>query len=566
MLRQVRIENLVLAREVSLEFSPGLNLITGETGAGKSLIVGAVALALGGRGDATMVRQAEEKAVVDALFDLSERPDVVQRLARAGYEPTDGELLVRREVGADGRSRGFINGAPVTIAVMRELLAGLVEMHGQHEPQTLLQPELHRAILDRFGRLEDRLAEVRRESTAVRDIDQRLAELEERSAQRQARLDLLRFRIGEFDAVRPQADEEQQLRRERDRLRHAEDLAEALRSALEAIYEGEGAAVERVHAAARRLRPQGTIDPSYTDFADRLDDVRAQLDDVAADLRGQLEEVSAEPGRLEQLEERLVALERLRRRFDGATLEEIVSGAGEMQREIDELVSQDESVEHLAEERRARAAAYGDAARRLSEGRGEAADRLGAAVGKLLRSLMMPNARVEAAVRPADPDAIAGTPAGADGVDEVEFLLAANPGEPARSLRKVASGGELSRVMLALDLSLERGLPRRTLLFDEVDQGIGGEAADVLGEFLATVARRHQVICITHLPSVAARAERHVSVTKKMKAGRPHLVVKTLEDEDERVEEVARMLGGTMVTDTARRHAEAMIRASREGA
>lgn len=563
MLRQVRIENLVLAREVLLEFAPGLNLITGETGTGKSLIVGAVALALGGRGDASMVRQGEEKAVVDALFDLSARPDLVQRLARAGYETADGELLVRREVGADGRSRGFINGAPVTIAVMKELLAGLVEMHGQHEPQTLLQPELHRAILDRFGRLEDRLAEVRREATAVRDIDQRLAELAERSAQRQGRLELLRFRLGEFEAVRPVADEEQKLRQERDRLRHAEALGDALRSALEAIYEGEGAAVERVHAASRRLRPQAAIDPSYTDFADRLDDVRAQLDDVAADLRGQLDEVAAEPGRLEQLEDRLVALERLRRRFDGAPLEEIVSGAAEMQREIDELTSQSVSVEHLHDERQARVAAYRGAAVRLSAGRVEAAERLAAAVGRLLKSLMMPSARLEVAVRSAEPDALVGTPAGLDGVDEIEFQLAANPGEPARALRKVASGGELSRVMLALDLSLERGLPRRTLLFDEVDQGIGGEAADVLGEFLATVARRHQVICITHLPSVAARSERHVSVTKKLKSGRTHLVVKTLEDEDDRIEEVARMLGGTMVTDTARRHAEAMIRAAK---
>jgi DNA repair protein RecN (Recombination protein N) len=566
MLRQVRIENLVLARELLLEFDPGLNLITGETGAGKSLIVGAVALALGGRGEAAMVRQGEDRAVVEALFDIAERADLQQRLTRAGYDVTGNEVLVRREVGADGRSRAFLNGASVTIALLKDLLAGLVEMHGQHEPQTLFQPELHRAILDRFGRHEELLAEVRRESTAIRDIDQRLSELADRAAQRHARIELVTFRLAEFDAVRPLPGEEQKLRAERERLRHAEALGEALRAAFELLYEGEGAAVDRVHAASRRLRPQGSVDPLYTDLADRLDDVRSQIDDVAADIRSQLDEAAADPARLEQLEERLVALERLRRRFDGASLEDIVGEAESMRRELGELVGQGDSAEQLARERAARVAAYAAAAGRLTAARREAAERLAASTGRLMRELMMPNAKLEVEFQPGQVEELAGSPAGAEGAEQVEFLLAANPGEPARPLRKVASGGELSRVMLALDLSLERGLPRRTLLFDEVDQGIGGEAADVLAEFLAKVGRRHQVVCITHLPSIAARAERHVSVTKKLKAGRTHVVVKVLGDEDDRVEEVARMLGGTMVTDTARRHAEAMIRAAREGA
>jgi DNA repair protein RecN (Recombination protein N) len=566
MLRQVRIENLVLARELLLEFDPGLNLITGETGTGKSLIVGAIALALGGRGEAAMVRQGEERAVVEALFDVSERPEIQQRLTRAGYDVPGSEVLVRREIGGDGRSRGFLNGASVTIALLKDLLSGLVEMHGQHEPQTLFQPELHRAILDRFGHHEELLAEVRRESTAIRDLDQRLSELADRAAQRRARTELIQFRLAEFDAVRPLAGEEQLLRAERERLRHAEALGEALRAAFELLYEGEGAAVDRVHAAARRLRPQGTVDPIYADLADRLDDVRSQIDDVAADIRSQLDEASADPARLEQLEERLVALERLRRRFEGASLEDIVGEAGSMRRELAELVGQGDAAEHLAREREARVAAWTAAAERLSAARREAAERLAGSTGRLMRELMMPNAKLEIDFQPGPLEELARSPAGAEGAEQVEFLLAANPGEPARPLRKVASGGELSRVMLALDLSLERGLPRRTLLFDEVDQGIGGETADVLAEFLAKVARRHQVICITHLPSIAARAERHVSVAKKLKSGRTHVVVKVLEDEDDRIEEVARMLGGTMVTDTARRHAEAMLRASREGA
>ncbi|MBP7147162.1 MAG: DNA repair protein RecN [Acidobacteria bacterium] len=560
MLRQVRIENLVLAREVVLEFAPGLNLITGETGAGKSLIVGAVALALGARGDAGMVRQGEERALVEALFEIGDRPDIQQRLQRAGFGVGGGELLVRREVGSDGRSRGFINGATATIAMLRDLLSGLVEMHGQHEPQTLLQPDLHRAILDRFGGHDELLADVRRESTAIREIDARLAELAERARVRESRIDLLRFRLGEFDSVCPRAGEEQQLRAERDRLRHAEELGDALRAAHELVYEGEGAAVDKAHAAARRLRAQAAHGSLYVELADRLDDVHAQLGDISSDLRSAIEEVAPDPARLAEVEERLVALERLRRRFDGAPLEDIIPGAESMRRELDELVGQGESAEQLARQREEHLRAYGEAAARLTAARRDAAESLTRAVGGLLGELMMPSAALEVAITPGEPNELAALPSGAEGVDQVELLLAANPGEPARPLRKVASGGEISRVMLALDICLEEGLPRRTLLFDEVDQGIGGDAAERLGEFLARVARLHQVICITHLPPVAARAERHVQVTKKQKAGRTVAVVKVLEHDDERIEEIARMLGGSVVTDAARRHAEAMLR------
>ncbi len=560
MLRQLRIENLVLARSVLLDLVPGLNLITGETGAGKSLIVGAIELALGGRGETGLVRQGEEKAQVEALFEAKDRPDVLERLARAGFDAPGGEVLVKREIGADGRSKAFLNGQTATIALLRDLVGGLVEMHGQHEAQTLMAPELHRALLDRAGGHEELLAAVRRENTAVRELDQRIHELAERAAQREGRIDALRFRLGEFDAVKPLPGEEDRLRQERERLRRAEEIGESLRGALDLVYESEGAAVGLTHAAARKMRAHASLDPLYEDLADRLDDVRTQLGEIAADLRDGLESMTPDPGRLAEVEERLVALERLRRRFEGASLADIISGADEMRKELGGLTEQSESAEGLAREREGRVAAWSEAALRLSAARAAAAATLSSAVSRLLEGLAMPKARVEVELKRAEGDGHAGSPAGADGLDQVEFLLQANPGEPARPLRKVASGGEFSRVMLALDIALEGGLPPRTLLFDELDQGLGGEAADKLGQFLARVAARHQVICITHLPQVAAKAARHIFVSKKVKSGRTLAVVKVLEDFDERAQELARMIGGTVVTDTARRHAEALLR------
>lgn len=560
MLRELHVENFVLARKVQLELHPGLNLITGETGAGKSLLVNALALVLGERADSAFVRKGESRAVVQAIFDLGGRPDVLEALRRAGFEAEGGELLVRREVGADGRSRAFLAGAPVTLGLLRELTRGLVELHGQHEPQTLFDPTQHRQILDRYGGCLDRLAEVRREARSVRELDQRLREIDERERQRDRRRELLEFRLAEFESVAPRPDEEDELRRERERLRHAEEIGEALEAALETLYEGEGAAQDRVHAAARRLRAHATRDETYEDLADRLDDVRAQLQEIASDLRAALEDVAPDPVRLEEVEERLIALEKLRRRFEGASLAEIVAGAEGMRRELDDLAAEQEAAGSLSEERSRAAARWRTAAEALTACRRSAAARLAEEVSRLLAGLAMKNARLEPEVRTSDLDELARGVPPEEGADEVELMLAANPGEPARPLRKVGSGGEISRVMLALDIALGRGLPRRCLLFDEVDQGLGGEAAERLGEFLARAAKEHQVICVTHLAQVAARADRHVYVAKKVRSGRTVAVVRALEDEYDRVEELARMLSGSVVSETARRHAEELLR------
>jgi DNA repair protein RecN (Recombination protein N) len=564
MLRLLRIENLVLARDVELEFGAGLNLITGETGAGKSLIGGAIGLALAARAETGMVRQGEDRAVVEALFELGDRDEAIQRVRRQGLTIEAGELLIRRELSVDGRSKATANGATVTIAMLRELTSGLVEVHGQSESQSLLQPDFQRTMIDRFESLDELLVELRKLHTALRENQSRMQDLLERQSTRAAREESIRFRLSEIEQLKPQLGEEAQLRAERERLRHAASISESLQAALEGLYEADGSAIERIHAAARRVRSQGAHDEELLELADRIDEQRAALQECAQDLRERLEQLGGDPAQLGSIEDRLAALDRLRRRFDGAPLDEIVSNAIVLERELEELQAQTDASETLAQERAQLREQYRQLAERLSQRRKAASMRLAEQVSRLLADLAMKHARVEVHFDLLDLDQAITSAAGAEGLDQLELLLAANPGEPARPLRKVASGGELSRVMLALDIALEAGMGRRTLLFDEVDQGLGGEAADRLGEMLTRVARHHQVICITHLPQVAARADVHVHVSKKLKAGRTVAVVKTLEDTEDRVEELARMLSGSIVSETARRHAESLIRPNRD--
>lgn len=559
MLRQLRIDNLVLARDVLLEFSEGLNLITGETGAGKSLISGALALACGARGEASLVRQGTKRALVEAIFDLGRRDDVIERLSRGGYDAPGGELLIRRELGSDGRSKAFVGGASATIALLREITGDLVEIHGQHEPQTLLQPEYQRMLLDQAGGHEELVSEVRRCAAALRETSARLRDLGERAKARASRLEILNYRLAEFEQIRPLPGEDDELRRERERLRHAEEIGGAIQGAVELLYEGEDAALDKIHGAARRIRAQAGHGELFEELADRLDDLRSQVGELAADLRSEGENLASDPNRLAEIEDRLHDLERLRRRFDGVPLADVIASAEVMRREIDELTAQDDAEQELNTQSERQWGAYQEVANRLYEARLDAAERLAIQVESLLSELAMAKAHLEVSVSRPEIADLGPRDAAPEGLERVELMLQANPGEPARPLRKVASGGELSRVMLALDIALEGKLPRRTLLFDEVDQGLGGEAADRLGDFLLRVAANHQVISITHLPQVAARAHKHIYVAKKVRSGRTVAVVKVLEDKDDRVEELARMIGGSMVTETARRHAEAMV-------
>lgn len=560
MLRQLRIENLVLARDVLLEFDEGLNLVTGETGAGKSLVVGALGLVTGARGETSWVRHGAQRAVIEAIFDVAQRDDVRERLARAGYAAEDGELLVRREIGSDGRSRAFLGGSSVTLALLRELTAGLIEAHGQHEPQVLFQTDQQRALIDRFGGHDDVLERVRTAAARVRDLEVRRKELGERARQRESRIENLRYRLSELDAVRPERGEVERLRGERDRLRHAEEIGDALHQSVQLIYEAEGSALEQIHAASRRLQAQQSLGAGFEELAERLDEVRAELSDIALELRSESEDLAPDPQRLAAVEERLAALERLSRRFEGDPIDAILQQEAAMREELDQLEGETTSEEEIAGRLRQELESYREHAEALHEARVGAGERLAESVEGLLAQLAMKEARVSVAIELQVPEALEPAHAQASGLDHVELMLQANPGEPARPLRRIASGGELSRVMLALDIALEGALPRRTLLFDEVDQGLGGDVADRLGELLARVGRRHQVINVTHLPQVAARAARHFHVAKKVKSGRTEAAVRLLDDERQRVDELARMLGGTVAGGTAHRHAEQLLR------
>jgi DNA repair protein RecN (Recombination protein N) len=560
MLRQLRIENLGLARDVLLEFDDGLNLVTGETGAGKSLVVGALGLVTGGRGESSWVRHGAERATIEAIFDVSERSDVQERLSRAGYAVEDGELLVRREIGADGRSRAFLAGASVTLSLLRDLTAGLIEAHGQHEPQVLFQTDQQRSLIDRFGGHEEVLEQVRAAWARVKDLEARRRELGERARQREGRMDTLRYRLGELEAVDPQRGEVERLREERDRLRHAEEIGDALHQSVQMLYEAEGSALEQIHAASRRLQAQQALGATFGELAERLDEVRAELSDVALELRTESESLAPDPARLAAVEERLSVLERLSRRFDGDPVDAILQQAESMRTELEQLEGETSSEEEIASRLAREVTRYLDLARTLHDARVRAGHRLAESVEGLLAQLAMKEATVSVEIELGVPEVPAPEHVQAAGLDRVELMLQANPGEPARPLRRIASGGELSRVMLALDIALEGALPRRTLLFDEVDQGLGGDVADQLGELLARVARRHQVLNVTHLPQVAARADRHFHVAKKVKSGRTEAAVRALDSEWDRIDELARMLGGTVAGGTAHRHAEQLLR------
>jgi DNA repair protein RecN (Recombination protein N) len=560
MLRQLRIENLVLARDVLLEFDDGLNLVTGETGAGKSLVVGALALVTGGRGESSWVRHGAERAAIEAIFDVAERPDVLERLARAGYAAEDGELLVRREIGADGRSRAFLAGSSVTLSLLRDLTAGLIEAHGQHEPQVLFQTDQQRSLIDRFGGHEEVLQQVRASWARLKDLEARRRELGERARQREGRIDTLRYRLGELDAVDPERGEVERLREERDRLRHAEEIGDALHQSVQMLYEAEGSALEQIHAASRRLQAQQTLGATFGELAERLDEVRAELSDIALELRSESENLAPDPARLAAVEERLSSLERLSRRFDGDSVDAILQQAGSMRGELEQLEGETSTEEEIGSRLGEELTRYLELARSLHDARVRAGHRLAEAVEGLLGQLAMKEAVVSVEIELDVPEDPGPEHVQAAGLDRVELMLQANPGEPARPLRRIASGGELSRVMLALDIALEGALSRRTLLFDEVDQGLGGDVADRLGELLSRVARRHQVINVTHLPQVAARAYRHFHVAKKTKSGRTEAAVRALDNEWDRVDELARMLGGTVAGGTAHRHAEQLLR------
>ena len=551
MLRFLRIRNLAVVESVDVEFEPGFNVLTGETGAGKSIIVEAVGLLLGDRASSDLVRTGETQATIEAIFEVP---------GNAGAEPH--ELIIRRDITDHGRSRSFINGALATAGALRDLSHRLVELHGQHEHQALLDPATHLPLLDSYAGLESTAAAVASAWNAVRGLREQLDRSRMDEREKSARLDLIAFQLSEIEKASPKTGEDEELAATKQVLASAERIQRLCEESYSSLYESDAAILSGLGGVWKRVGELAAIDPQFAPYVDARDAIKGQLEDLAFFLRSYSDGVDASPERLQQVEDRLALLERLKRKH-GPALQDVIDKGASLRREQELLTGASEEAGELHRRLEEAAEAFLKAARTLSKARRTAAKRFASEIETLLADLAMARTRFDVRFNEVELPAEQWSERG---VDQAEFFLSANVGEAVRPLAKIVSGGELSRVMLALK-TMGVTNPGRTLIFDEVDAGIGGRVADVVGSKLRELGAEFQVLCITHLPQIAARATTHFHIDKRVRGTRTMTSVTQLDD-DSRVDEIARMIGGAHVTDGARSTARDFLatgRAERAG-
>jgi DNA repair protein RecN (Recombination protein N) len=539
MLRFLAIRHLAVIDHLELEFAPGLTVLTGETGAGKSILVGAVGLLVGGRASADLVRTGEDAATIEAAF-----------------EATDGrEIIVRREVSAQGRSRAFIDGALATTATLRDLAASLVDLHGQHEHQVLLDPASHLDVIDAYAGAEaERLAiadafGIWQQIKMERD---RLAISQRESA---SRAEFVAFQIAEIDRVAPKPGEDEELSAARQVLANADKLQRLCGEAYEALYEGDHAALGALGVVWRKVADLSAIDDRFAPHLAARESIKSPLEDLAYFLRSYAADIDASPARLQEVEDRLAALERLKKKH-GPSLADVIARREQLGHELHGLEHGNERAAELDAQLANARAEYGKRAAVLTAKRTTAAPAFARALERSLADLAM--ARTRCDVRFAVADSESGwTDRGAE---QAEFYISPNPGEDLKPLARIASGGELSRIMLALKTLGSTDAPGKTLIFDEVDTGVGGSVADVVGVRLQNLAKRFQVLCITHLPQIAAYGQTHLRITKSVRQGRTLTRVEQL-SADARHEELARMIGGNEISAVVKASAREMLAA-----
>jgi DNA repair protein RecN (Recombination protein N) len=549
MLAELRVRDLATIADVTLQLGPGLNVLTGETGAGKSMLIDALSLLLGERAAGGSVRPGAAKSVVEGAFEGIDAP-TRRRIEELGLDVEDGRVVVRREISSEGRSRAWVNGSPTTAAVLAQLGALLIDLHGQHETQSLLHAEAQREILDAFAHAEPDRGAVAEAHHAVAQLRAEESGLGARRDEVQRRADYLRHVVSEIDAARIKSGEDETLQLESRRLSQAGTLVEQAQRIVEALEGEAGNALGALGIADRALASLEKLDPSVSAWREMLDTGYANLSELtrlAGDYAGSVQE---DPDRLAYVEQRRDLLSRLSGKY-GPTLPEVVATRNRAAEELDLLDTADTDLRALAARRAAAEGALRAAADALSARRRDAADRLARGVNRLLPQLGLPGGKLSVGL-------VSLTDPGAHGQESVQLNVQLNLGLEAKPLAKVASGGELSRLMLALKVVLVKHDAIATLVFDEVDQGIGGETGAQVGAALAEVAERHQVLVITHLPQIAARADGHLVVSKQARGGIATSDVQVLHGED-RVNEIARMLGDTE-GDAARRHAQALLR------
>ncbi|GAB7007240.1 DNA repair protein RecN [Nocardioides sp. AN3] len=583
MLEEIRISSLGVIEDSTLELGPGLTVISGETGAGKTMIVTALGLLLGGRADSGSVRSGARAARVEGIVDASGLPDFARAVDGAGGEVEDGRVVIARSVAAPtssgpGRSRAFVGGAAVPITTLAEVAEPLVAVHGQSDQHRLLRPRAQRDALDRFGGapVEEELTRYRTLHRRLQQVEAELDEVTTSQRERAREADLLRFGLAEIEAVDPQPGEDDALAAEESRLGFADTLRGAAEQAREALSSEDGApdALAAVSAARSLLDGVRDHDAEAAELAQRVAEISYLLSDAAADVASYADRIETDPARLAGVSERRAALTALTRKY-GETIDEVLAWSAASATRLLELDGTDERIEELRAERLSLRDQLASSAAQLSRLRGEAAERLAAEVTAELTRLAMPHARLTVDVRqlevpaadPSEPRAPLDVGGrwlrfGSSGVDEVELLLAANTGSDPRPLDKGASGGELSRVMLALEVALAGTSPVPTFVFDEVDAGVGGAAAVEVGRRLAQLARSAQVLVVTHLPQVAAYADQHV-VVEKSSDGSVTSSGLTLLDDAGRERELSRMLAGMSDSDTALAHARELLEVAR---
>lgn len=567
MLRELRVKHFAVIEQVAVPFAHGFNVLTGETGAGKSILLDALLLLRGARAQSDVIRSAADSATVEAVFDVNPESPVAELLAELGHPPEDGQVIIRRELSRGGKSRAFVSDSPATLGLLERLGEHLVEIHGQHEHQLLMDPARQLELLDRFAGVEEErgavAALVGRWEQAKTEMG-RLATAERDRAQKE---DLYRFQLSEIDGARLKAGEEEELRLERQRLQHAERLSQGLAEVTRLLYDDADSATARVARASRLLTDLARVDPELAEAREPLEGAHAHVEDAVGHVRRLRDRLVFDPGRLEEIEARLDALTKLKRKY-GESVEAVLAHRQGIAAELDRLDRHDELIAGHEARLRSVAAEAERAALALSAVREQAARRLEALIQRELRALGMERAqfRILLTREPAVPE---GLSAGPDryrltprGVEQAQFLLSTNPGEELKPLSRVISGGELSRTMLGMKVILAAADRVPTLIFDEVDAGIGGRIADVVGQKLRQTARTRQVLCVTHLAQIAAYADHHLRVEKAVSGKQTRTTVVAL-DEAARVAELARMLGGERVTETALKHARELHRSAR---
>jgi len=567
MLRELSIRNLAVVEEAVVPFAPGLNVLTGETGAGKSIVVDALLLITGARAQLDWIRTGADTALVEAVFEIDPAGPVAALLDEAGHHPGDGQLVIKRELARSGRHRAFVNDGAATVGLLERLGELLVELHGQHEHQRLMEPARQLLLLDRFAEALDRRervgALVRTWEEARAALDRLRSEMREGARQE----DLYRFQLAEIDDVRLKDGEEDELRAERSRLQHAERIVAGLQETVGLLYEDPQSATTRLSRAATLLRDLSRYEPDAAASIEAIEGAQAYLEDVVGRARALRDRAVFDPERLEQIDARLDAIVKLKRKY-GDSVAAILAHRQDVATALDRITRHDSIAEEMERTVAEAAAAAGAEAAALSQARTRGAERLERLIQKEIRGLGMEHGRFRVALRrePAAGGELAAGPdgwrVGPRGAESAELLLSANPGEDLRPLAKVVSGGELSRVMLAAKTVLAAADDVPVLVFDEVDAGIGGRVADVVGQKLAASAAGRQVLCVTHLAPIAAYAGQHLLVEKRVARGATRTSV-TLLPAAARVDELARMLGGERVTEASRRHARELLRDAR---